>query len=255
MWTEAPFADFPLQGFLLVLARVAGLFTAIPVPGARSLAEPVRAGFVLALALSLAPLWPAVRPSGAGQMAVWLAGELAFGLAVGLLAGFAAETLVFAAQAVALQAGFAYASTIDPSSQADSSVLQLLAQLAAGLLFFTAGLDHAAVRAIAHSLEAFPPGASWNGPMWLPAIQQMGASVLELGLRLALPVAGLLLLADLALALCSRLQSQLQLLSMAFPLKMLMALAALAAAAPLAAWIHRTAAAEGLAALRLWGWN
>lgn len=253
MWTDAALQGIPLHGFLLVLARVAGLVAALPVPGAKNMAEPVRIGFVLALAVSLAPQWPAVRPAGPGQLTFWLTGELAFGLAVGLIAGFVAETLVFAAQSVALQAGFAYASTIDPSSQADSSVLQVLSQLSANLLFFAAGLDHAAIGAIARSLEAFPPGSAWDGWTWLPAVQAGGAAMLELGLRLALPVAGLLLLADLALALCSRLQAQLQLLSMAFPLKMLLALAVLAAAAPLTVWIHRAAAAQALAALRRWG--
>lgn len=255
MWTDAATQGLPLHGFLLVLARVAGLFAAIPIPGAKSVAEPARVFFVLALSVSLAPLWPPLRPEGAGQLALWLAGELAFGLAVGLLAGFVAETAVFAAQSIALQAGFAYASTVDPSSQADSSVLQVLSQISANLLFFAAGLDHAAVRAIAKSLESFPPGRAWDGWACLPAIQAAGASMLELGLRLALPVAGLLLLADLALALCSRLEAQLQLLSMAFPLKMLLALAVLAAAAPLTVWIHRAAASQALASLKLWGLN
>jgi flagellar biosynthetic protein FliR len=255
MWIDAAVQGFPLHGFLLVLARVAGLFGAIPVPGARSMADPARVGFVLALAASLAPLSPAVRPAGAGQIALWLAGELVLGLAVGLLAGFVAEMLVFAAQSVALQAGFAYASTIDPTSQADSSVLQVLSQLAANLLFFSAGLDHAAVRAIARSLETVPPGSLWDGWSALPAIQAAGGAMLDLGLRLALPVAGLLLLADLALALSSRLQAQLQLLSMAFPLKMLLALAVLATAAPLTVWVHRAMAVRVLAALRQWGWN
>lgn len=255
MWTDAAPSSFPLHGFLLVLARVAGLFAMVPIPGARSLAEPARIWFVCALSLSLAPLWPPVRLQSAGQMALWLVSELGLGLAVGLVAGFVAETLVFGAQAVALQAGFSYASTIDPGSQADSSVLQLLSQLAANLLFFTSGLDHAAVRAVARSLEAFPPGAVWNGWVWLDAVQAGGAAMMELGLRLALPVAGLLLLADLTLALASRLQAQLQLLSMAFPLKMLMALAVLAAIAPLTVWIHRAAAGGAIAALRQWGLN
>lgn len=246
---------FPLFGFLFVLARVAGLFAAIPVPGARSMAEPARIWLVCALAISLAPLWPKAVPAGAGELAVWLVAELAFGLAVGLVLGFVAETLVFSAQAMALQAGFSYASTIDPASQADSSVLQLLAQLVANLLFFTVGLDHAAVRAIARSLEAFPPGAAWNSRTWVDAVTAGGAAMLELGLRLALPVAGLMLLADLTLALASRLQSQLQLLAMAFPLKMLMALAVLAALAPLTLWIHRAAASAALAGLRHGGLN
>lgn len=253
MWDEPPVAGVPLFGFLLVLTRVAGLLVAVPVPGARAMAAPARVLFALATALSLAPLWPRTVPQGVGQFAVWLGMEAAFGLGVGLILGFVAETLLFGAQSMALQAGFSYASMIDPNSQANSSVLQLLAQLTVNLLFFAAGLDHAALRAVARSLETFPPGSGWEGAVWLEAILAGGTAMLDLGLRLALPVAGLMLLADLTLALASRLQAQLQLLSMAFPLKMLIALAALAALAPVVVWIHRSAARVALESLRALG--
>jgi flagellar biosynthetic protein FliR len=253
MWGEPPDAGIAVFGFLLVLVRVAGLFVAVPVPGAWAVAGPARALFALALTVSLAPFWPRAVPQGIGELALWMGTEAAFGLGVGLVLGFAAETLLFAAQSIALQAGFSYASLIDPNSQANSSVLQLLAQLTANLLFFTGGLDHAAMRAIARSLEAFPPGARWEGRVWAEAVAAGGTAMVELGLRLALPVAGLLLLADLALALASRIQSQLQLLAMAFPLKMLMALAALAALAPVIVWAHRAAARVALESLHRLG--
>lgn len=253
MWAEPPGAGIPVFGFLLVLVRVAGLMVAVPVPGAWALAGPARALFALAIAASLAPLWPQATPEGIGELALWMGTEAAFGLGVGLALGFAVETLLFGAQSVALQAGFSYASMIDPNSQANSSVLQLLAQLTANLLFFAAGLDHAALRAFARSLEAFPPGAGWEGQRWVEALAAGGTAMAELGLRLALPVAGLLLLTDAALALASRIQGQLQLLTLAFPLKMLMALAALAALAPVTVWIHRAAARVAIESLRRLG--
>lgn len=253
MWADAPDAGIPVFGFLLVLTRLSGLLVAVPLPGAWALTGPARALFTLAMAVSLAPLWPPVVPRGLGELAAWMAAEAAFGLGVGLTLGFAAETLLFGAQSMALQAGFSYASMIDPGSQANSSVLQLLAQLTANLLFFSAGLDHAALKAFARSLEAFPPGAAWAGRAWAPALAAGGEAMVELGLRLALPVAGLLLLTDLTLALASRIQGQLQLLAMAFPLKMLMALAALAALAPVIVWTHREAARLAVESLRRLG--
>lgn len=253
MLPEALAAGQAVSGFLPVLARVAGVFLAVPVPGFRSMADPARILFVIAITVSLSPMWSASRPAGMGIMAVVLLTELAFGLAVGLALSLAAEALTMGAQALALQAGFAYASTIDPSSQADSPVLQVLAQLLAGLLFFTAGLDHVMLRALARSLQAFPPGAGAMHVQWADTAVRAFASVFELGLRLALPVIGTLLLADLCLALASRVQAQLQLLSLAFPMKMLMALAALSAAMPLAAWVFRSCASQAISALRAMG--
>lgn len=238
-------------GFLLTLARVGGLFGAIPIPGARLLADPARVMFVLALTMGLAPAWPKAEPDGAGQLAFWLFTELAFGIGVGLALGFAAEAIVLCAQALALQAGFSYATTIDPSSQADSSVIQVLAQLSANLFFFGTGMDHVAVRALAKSMETFPPGAALATLPWMEAAARGGAAMLETGLRLALPVVGLLMLTDLCLALASKIQAQMQLLSLAFPLKILVALLAMAGMWPLAAWAYRSCTSRCLELLRL----
>ncbi len=67
-----------------------------------------------------------------------------------------------------------------------------------------------------------------------------------MGVRLALPVVALLVMVDIALALLGRLNAQLQLLSLAFPAKMLVALLMLgwmAAAVPAHADASRAATA------------
>ncbi|SPE39825.1 Type III secretion system inner membrane R protein (fragment) [Candidatus Sulfopaludibacter sp. SbA3] len=53
---------------------------------------------------------------------------------------------------------------------------------------------------------------------------RLAADLFSVGVRLALPVVALLVMVDVALALLGRLNSQLQLLSLAFPAKMLIAL-------------------------------
>ena len=57
------------------------------------------------------------------QVAGWMIAEAAIGLATGLAVAFLIEAVTFAAQAISTQAGFAYASTIDPNTEADSTVL------------------------------------------------------------------------------------------------------------------------------------
>jgi flagellar biosynthetic protein FliR len=72
------------------------------------------------------------------------------------------------------------------------------------------------------------PAGSWVfGPGSAAAIMPLGAMMFSTGLRLAFPVVALLVLVDVALALLGRVNQQLQLLSIAFPAKMLAALAVL----------------------------
>jgi flagellar biosynthesis protein FliR len=245
-------------GFLLVLARTAGLVAFLPVPGFRAAPDAVRVVLALALTVSLYPVWPSAARFGAslnpgtlniGTQTAWMFCEAGFGLAAGLAVAFLTEGFQVAAQVLGLQAGYGYAQTIDPSSQADSSVLEVFLSLTTGLLFFTLGLDHSLIRLLAASFEAFPPG-SWSlGPGGVDSILKLGGTMLATALRLAFPVIALLLLIDIALALLGRMQQQLQLLSLAFPVKMLAALGMLIAVTPLVPKLFSSAAERTMAAL------
>jgi len=194
--------------------------------------DPVRALLAVSLTLALSPFWPNLAgvPSPSSFLA-YVATDASFGLLCGLWVLTLAEGFTMAAQVFSLQAGYAYASTIDPSSDADSGVLAVIAQLAAGLFFFTTGLHRWVVAALARSPEVWPPGQM---PVTLSieaTVVRFGNVFFEVAVRLALPVVALLLMADLTLALLGRLNAQMQLISMAFPVKMLATLLILAATA------------------------
>jgi flagellar biosynthetic protein FliR len=215
-----------LYAFLLVLTRVGGALVFVPLPGIKGVPQPARVTLALGFTLALAARWPAVDAAAITGMklAGWAAAEAAVGIAIGVSVAIVLEAFTMAAQILGLQAGYAYAQTIDPSTQADSGILLVLAQLVAGMLFFALGLDREVLRLFAQSLDMVPPGAYVFGPSTAQLMIRLGANLFAIGLRLALPVVALLLLVDVALALLGRLNQQLQLLHLAFPAKMLTAL-------------------------------
>jgi flagellar biosynthesis protein FliR len=240
-----------LYAFLLVLARVSGFVVFLPVPGFRNTLDSVRVALALAITLALYPVWPAL-PSTApsiGQLTGWAFSEAGFGLAMGLAVAFLTETFQMAAQIAGFQAGYGFASTFDPGSQADSSVLQVLSSLFIGVLFFGMDLHHQLIRVLAASFQKYPAGGWAPSAASLDGILQLGGSMLSTGLRLAFPVVALLVLIDFALALVGRVQQQLQLLSLAFPVKMAAALALLAALTPIVPKMFGEAAEKTLAVL------
>ena len=113
--------------------------------------------------------------------------------------------------------------TIDPTTQAESGVLLVFGQLAGGLVFLGLGLDREVIRTLAYSLEAHPAGAWMTRPA-AEAMLRLGGDMLALAVRLALPAIALLVLVDLALGLMGRLNAQLHLMTLAFPIKMTVAL-------------------------------
>jgi flagellar biosynthetic protein FliR len=222
-----------LIGFLLALARVAGIFTFVPIPGVKAGPEPARAFLAVAITLAAFPFWPlaAGENISAGTLVAWLAAEASVGLAAGLAVGFVCDTLMLCMQMAGLQAGYSFASTVDPTTQADSTVLLVLAQLASGLLFFASGFDRDVIRILVSSLGIVPRLGAVDSRHAIDLIQ-IGSTFFATAVRLAGPTMALLLMLEIALAIAGRVNAQLQMLTVAFPLKMLAGLIAIAMTLP-----------------------
>ncbi len=219
-----------LCGFLLVLARVSGLVAFVPIPGLAAGPDASRAVLALALTVTLFPVWPhpTAEALPIGRMLGWVIAEAGFGLTIGVAVSFLLEGIQLAAQIVGLEAGYSFASTIDPATQADTTTLQIMAQLFAGSLFFALGFDRQVVHVLASSLQSIPSGSdALTGPL-VDAVARLGSGIFATGLQLALPVLALTLLLDVAFAVLGRLHAQLQVLSLSFAAKMLVSLAFLA---------------------------
>jgi flagellar biosynthetic protein FliR len=216
-----------LYGFLLALARVSGVIVFVPIPGVSAGPESSRILLALVLTIALFPVWPAPVFEGpvVGPLLVWMATEAALGLTISIAVAFLLEGVQMGAQMIGLQAGYSFASTVDPNTQADTTSLQLLAQLLAGLLFFTFGFDRQVIRILARSLQLAPAGTFGINSSIAEAITRLGSAIFVTGLQLAAPVLALLLLLDIAFAVLGRLQTQLQLLSLSFSIKMVVGLA------------------------------
>jgi flagellar biosynthetic protein FliR len=230
MGTDLKLEIGTLYAFLLVLVRVSGVFVFVPLPGINAGPGVVRVALSASITLALMPLWPVIPSVGLnfGTLVGWLLAEAGLGIGVGIAVAFLAEIFQMGAQILSLQAGYSFASTIDPTSGADSSVLLSIAQTTAGLLFFATGLDRQVLLAFGQSLRVHPPGQVVLSTSMLNQIVQTGSVMFSTGLRLVLPLLALLLIVDISLALLARLNSQLQLITLAFPIKMLLSLGLLA---------------------------
>jgi flagellar biosynthetic protein FliR len=241
-----------LFAFLLVMARVSGALAFVPLPGISAAPGPAKIALVLACTLCLASRWPLVDASAVTMsgLTVWAMSEAVVGLAIGVAVAVVLETFVFAAQVLGLPAGYGYASTVDPNTQADAGVLLVLAQLVAGLLFLSLGLDREIFKLFALSLDRIPPGVYVFGPASARTLISLVSILFSVGVRIALPVVALLAMVDVALALLGRLNAQLQLLALAFPLKMLAALLMMVWLAALHPRILAESAAQAFAGAR-----
>ncbi len=218
-----------LIAFLFVLTRMLGVFVFVPLPFKDAGPSMSRVVLALGCTIALYPCWPSINllELTTGSAVVLLFSDAALGVAIGLMVGFLAEAFTLGAQSIALQAGYGYASVVDPTTEADSDVMAVMAQLLSALLFFTTGLHRVLLKVFAESLTSYPPGTFVVTRSLATNVVRIGSGIFSFGLRLSLPLIGLLLMAEITLALLGRINSQLHLGMHAFPVKMMLTLAVL----------------------------
>jgi flagellar biosynthesis protein FliR len=224
-----------LLNYTLLLARSAGFVVFLPVPGMRSF--PVSARLMLAILLTVlaAPLASGVSDAGAildTAAAVWvlskmILAEAALGVALGAAVALLLEAFGLAAQILGFQAGYSYVNMVDPTTQVDASILNVMIALLSSLLFFTFDLHLHLLRAWIAGIENWPLGSFVTRPIDAWRMIQLGGLVFETSVRLAFPIIAVLLLIDLTLGLLNQINGRLQLLTLAFPSKILGAVALL----------------------------
>lgn len=240
-----------LLGFLLTLVRVSGVFVFVPIPGASSSLGPARVLLSLGITIALFSHWPRLGDAPAvASLVLWIIVEAALGVGTGLAVAFVMEAFGVGAQIMGLQAGYAFASMVDPNTQADSTVLVVLAQVASGLLFFAMGLDHQVLRILARSLDTHPAGSFALSRGAGEQMLLIGSTMFSTGLRLAMPMVAILVMLDISLALLGRVNTQLQLLHLSFPVKMLVSLGLLGSLALMLPTLFRLTAAGTFAVAR-----
>jgi flagellar biosynthetic protein FliR len=181
---------------------------------------------------------------------LWIIMEAALGVGTGLAVAFVIEAFAVGAQIMGLQAGYAFAAIVDPNTQADSTVLVVFSQIAVGLLFFATGLDREVIRVMAQSLAIYPAGSFALSRGAGEQILLAGSTMFTTGLRLALPMVAIFAMLDIALALLGRVNAQLQLLHISFPVKMMLGLGLLGSLAWLFPTLMSVTAGSTFAALR-----
>jgi flagellar biosynthetic protein FliR len=133
-----------------------------------------------------------------------------------------------AAKMMGLQIGFQAANLFDPMSSAPSSALEQFYTLLALMLFLAINGHHWLIVALARTFEIAPLGAFVLTRFTIERLMVLTNETFITAIRIALPVIGTLLLADLGLGLVARAVPQVQVFFLGLPLKMGLGLLVLA---------------------------
>lgn len=196
---------------LLLFARVLGVMLAAPGFGHAAVPWPVR----ILLAVSLTGvLLAVVPPASAGPgLLLGLPVELLFGLAMGYVASLAVFTAQVSGEILDAQNGLTLVTLLSPTTGVSSVTGQLLGLMA--LEMFMSGGYRLVLVGLYASLRMVPLGQAAVHAATLRELVLLTGGVLAGGVALALPVIAGVLLANVLLAVMSRLLPQANVLGVA----------------------------------------
>ncbi len=222
IWSFA--ADHALV-WLLVVVRLSGLLAVLPGLGQERLPVVIRAALASLTALIIMPVIPrpTALPTGIWGLIPLLVTEFLSGLLLGLVVAWIMDAVAFAGQLMDTQMGFSFVQILDPSSGASSSVSGAIMLQITLLFIFLSGLHHQMILALVESYRLVPIGG--GVPLHMQDIIVMTGQLLARGLQLASPVLLTLFFVDVLEGIAAKLLPQLQLIQLAFPLKISIGLA------------------------------
>jgi flagellar biosynthetic protein FliR len=184
----------------------------------------------------------AAQPSLQGQAMVSINDPGAFGavlqqVGVGLAIGFAIR-VVFAAvelagEVVGFQMGLGFASFFDPSMGGQSSAVARFFGQMAMFMFVVMGGHVMVLMTVISSFTAFPVDQNFLEALKQMKIYDLGTDLFASGLWMSLPMVGMLMFANLALGIVSRVAPQMNIYAIGFPITLTVGLVGMAATLPM----------------------
>lgn len=215
------------QNFLLCLARVVALVSAIPVFNTKQAPLQVKVGLGFATTLLLFPLMAPYTPEvdfNLLDFGLVMVNEVLTGLLLGLAAQLIFTAVSFGGTIIGYQMGFAAANIFDPQTSQQLSLMSQFSNIIAILIFLALDIHHIFFKVIVDSYILLPPGYLDFSGGAISLLMNMAGHMFLLGVKLSAPVLALLLLSNLVLGILARVFPQLNVFMLSFPINIGIAL-------------------------------
>jgi flagellar biosynthetic protein FliR len=224
-----------LSPILWPFLRVLAVFTAAPVFSSR--AFPMRAKIGLAFLVAFAaqaslPVQAVIDVNGPEALGA-VVQQVGIGLAIGLAARLIFSAFELAGQIVGFQMGLGFAAFFDPASSTQSSAMGRFYNNMAVLLFIVMNGHLMVLMAVMNSFNAFPVDQNFLVAVKELGMYRLGAELFASAFWISLPVVAMLMFANLALGIVSRVAPQMNIYAIGFPITLSVGLIGVAVLLPM----------------------
>ena len=215
------------KSLLLIFIRIGIVLFMFPFFGGVMVPNTVKAGLALLITIVLFPVVqpnPNLFPNGLLASLNLILSELILGLVVGLIARFFFASVQLGGQLVGFQMGFAIANVFDPESGSQGSILAQLGYWIAILFFLLLNGHHVVLKVLRDSFYVIEVGKLSLGDGVLVKMMEASSDMFAMAIKIGAPAIAALLLTSAAFGVVARVVPQVNILIVAFPLKIVVGL-------------------------------
>ena len=210
----------PLVAYLLASVRLAAWLVVAPPFSSRSVPMMAKSLLALGLAMVVVPqMRGATVPDGLAELGASALQEALVGASLGFVTYLVFAAIEAAGSLVDVFGGFSLAAAFDPLSQNMNSVHGKLFSMLATMLLFVSGAHLLVIGGVLRTFETMPVGSAWHPAGVADVLSTAFGMFFTAAVQIALPLIGVLFLADLGLALLTRVAPQLNAIGIMFPAK------------------------------------
>jgi flagellar biosynthetic protein FliR len=221
--------------FLLVLARMIGFFVQAPIWGTKHIVNPVQVGVVVSFTLMVLPNVPVPHeiPGGPLTLMILIITQIFVGLVIGYISFLPMAMAQFGGEMMDNQMGLASAASYDPASKGTINLIRRLYFYLTMTFYLMMDGHHTLLKATAKSFEIIPlTGARFSYTL-IEELYKITGQVLLVGLQIAMPVMGALLIVQVALGIMARVAPQMNVFMLSFPLNIMTGLTLITLSLPI----------------------
>ena len=231
---------FTIEGFVLVLARVSGLFLSAPIFSSRQMPTRLKVMVAVILGAMIAYFIPVTGTAGISTpmyLGLALLSETLIGYTIGFVAYMLFAGLQLAGQLMDMQMGFAIVNVIDPQTGTQIPMMGNLTQTVALLSYLAVNGHHYLLQAVVQSYQVIPVLGLSLGGVFYDRLFSISAEMFVIALKVAAPVVIAVLISDIAMGFIARTVPQMNVFIVGLPLKILLGLGGLMIMMPVYLWV------------------
>jgi len=209
--------------FYLTLFRISVVLFVMPFFG-DTIPNVIKATLLLVLTLAVWPKLsfpPELFPGNPAMLVPMFAGEIVLGMTLGIVVRMLIAAVQIGGAIINFQMGFSMVNAIDPLTGQSEPVTTHFIYMCTMLTFLALNGHLNLIQALGSSFDLVPPGGLFLTPKLMNEVMYFSKEMFVLGVRIAAPVILALFLVDLSLALISKMAPQMNVMTMGFPLKIM----------------------------------